>query len=57
MTDIDTIKDIINDAADYIETGKAKAQKVKVGLTLLGSEHGPQELIRGAREADRKSVV
>lgn len=51
MTDIDTIKDIINDAADYIETGKAKAQKVKVGLTLLGSEHGPQELIRGAREA------
>ncbi len=51
MTDIETIKDIFNEAADFIETGKSRKQKIKIGLTLLGSEHGPGVLMNGAMEA------
>lgn len=51
MNDIDMIRNIINEAADYIETGKVKRHKARIGLTLLGSEHGPEVLLKGAQEA------
>lgn len=51
MNDIDVIRSIINEAADFIETGEAKKRRIKIGLTLLGSEHGPEVLLKGAQEA------
>ncbi|MDI6601096.1 MAG: glycine/sarcosine/betaine reductase complex component C subunit alpha [Thermoanaerobacteraceae bacterium] len=50
MKDIEIIKKVINEAADFIETGRGR-KKIKVGLTLLGSEHGPEVLLRGALDA------
>lgn len=42
------------DIADAIETGKF-GSRVKVGLTTLGSEHGTENLVKGAELAARKA--
>ena len=49
-----TISEIFEDLADVLEKGSL-TRKIKVGLTILGSEHGPQELINGAEMAQGKS--
>ena len=48
-----TISEIFEDLADVLEKGSL-TRKIKVGLTILGSEHGPQELINGAEMAQGK---
>lgn len=40
--------------ADAIETGQFK-EKVRVGITTLGSEHGTQNLVKGAELAAKRS--
>ena len=45
--------EVFNEIADGISTGSF-APKVKVGLTILGSELGSQELIKGAEMAIKK---
>ncbi|MCG8483885.1 MAG: glycine reductase, partial [Clostridia bacterium] len=49
-----TIKQLIGstfmDIADAIETGQIQ-EKIKIGLTTLGSEHGTENLIKGAELA------
>lgn len=47
------IGQVFNDIADAIESGTF-AQKVKVGLTTLGSEHGVQEIVKAAEMARSK---
>ncbi len=47
------IAEVLNEAADIIATGKA-AVKARIGLTLLGSEHGPGEVLAGAEAAQRR---
>lgn len=46
----DTIAEIFEEVANGLETGKF-GKKTRVGLTILGSEHGPQELVYGAELA------
>ena len=38
---------VFNEVADALETG-VFGSRIKVGITLLGSEHGVQEVLRGA---------
>lgn len=45
---------VFNDVADAIETGKF-GKKVKVGLTTLGSEHGVDNLVKGAEMASQNA--
>lgn len=47
------IGEVFNDIADAIESGSF-GNRVKVGLTTLGSEHGVQELVIAAEMASRK---
>lgn len=47
------IGEVFLEIADAIMTGEF-GRKVKVGLTTLGSEHGTEELIKGAEMAARK---
>ncbi len=47
------IGEVFNEVADAILTGNF-GSKVKVGLTTLGSEHGTEELVRGAETAAKK---
>lgn len=47
------IGEVFNEVADAILTGNF-GSKVKVGLTTLGSEHGTEELVRGAEMAVKK---
>ncbi|WP_028306717.1 glycine/sarcosine/betaine reductase complex component C subunit alpha [Desulfitibacter alkalitolerans] len=47
-----TISEIFNDIANGIETGNF-GKKTRVGLTILGSELGPQELLAGAEQAQK----
>ncbi|MHB1393390.1 MAG: glycine/sarcosine/betaine reductase complex component C subunit alpha [Clostridia bacterium] len=47
------IGEVFNEIADAIMTGEF-GKRVKVGLTTLGSEHGTEELIRGASMAAKK---
>jgi len=47
------IGEVFNEIADAIMTGEF-GKKVKVGLTTLGSEHGTQELVKGAEAAAKK---
>ena len=47
------IGEVFNEIADAIMTGEF-GKKVKVGLTILGSEHGTQELVKGAEMAANK---
>ncbi len=48
-----TISEVFGEIADAILTGDF-GTKVKVGLTILGSEHGVDELIEGAEMAAKK---
>ncbi len=48
------IGNVFNQIADGLETGSF-AEKIKVGLTTLGSELGAEELIRGAEIAGAKN--
>nr|WP_227761989.1 glycine/sarcosine/betaine reductase complex component C subunit alpha [Zhaonella formicivorans] len=45
-----TISEIFEEMANALETGTF-GRKVRVGLTILGSEHGPKELVYGAELA------
>ena len=44
---------VFNDIADAMETGQF-GEKVKVGLTTLGSEHGVENLVKGAELAQKR---
>ncbi len=54
----DNIKNIIgkvfNDIADAVETGQF-GQKTRVGITVLGSEHGVENIVRGAELAQKRN--
>jgi len=45
---------VFNDIADAVETGQF-GQKVRVGITVLGSEHGVENIIRGAETAQKNN--
>lgn len=45
---------VFNDVADAIETGQF-GEKVKVGITTLGSEHGIENIVKGAELAQTKN--
>ena len=47
------IGEVFNEVADAIMTGNF-GSRTKVGLTILGSEHGAEELVRGAEMAANK---
>ena len=47
------VGEVFNEVADAILTGNF-GSKVKVGLTTMGSEHGTEELVRGAELAAKK---
>ena len=47
------IGEVFNEIADAIMTGEF-GKKVRVGLTTMGSEHGTEELVRGAEMAAKK---
>jgi len=47
------VADVFNQLADAIETGNF-GEKTKIGLTILDSEHGPEELVKGAELAKEK---
>lgn len=53
----ENIKNIIgkvfNDIAGVIETGQLR-EKAKVGITLLGSEHGVDNIVGGAEDAQKR---
>ena len=49
------VSDAFNDIADSIERG-AFAPQVTVGVTVLGSEHGVENVIEGARMAARSGT-
>ena len=46
----DMVSKVLNDIADGIETGEF-GEKVKVGITTEGNEHGVENLVRGAEMA------
>lgn len=50
----DTLKETFEDIAKALETGSF-GQATRVGLTILGSEHGPEELVAGAELAAREN--
>src|SRR6056297_2542349 len=45
---------IFNELADAIESGQF-GEKKKIGLTLLDSEHGPEELEKAAEMAEKNN--
>jgi hypothetical protein len=47
-----TIAEVFEEMAEALETGSF-GKKTRVGLTILGSEHGPEELVRGAELAQK----
>ncbi|MGE5633191.1 MAG: glycine/sarcosine/betaine reductase complex component C subunit alpha [Caulobacteraceae bacterium] len=47
------IGEVFNEVADAIMTGEF-GKKVRVGLTTMGSEHGTEELVKGAEMAAKK---
>jgi len=47
------IGEVFNEVADAIMTGEF-GKRVKVGLTTMGSEHGTEELVKGAEMAAKK---
>ncbi|MDD4753449.1 MAG: glycine/sarcosine/betaine reductase complex component C subunit alpha [Desulfitobacteriaceae bacterium] len=51
----ETIVEVFEDVADALETGSF-GKKIRVGLTILGSEHGPEELVSGAEIAETKNA-
>lgn len=50
----DTIAEVFDEIANALETG-SMGKKTRVGLTILGSEHGPKELVFGAELAQRQN--
>ncbi len=48
------IGEVFLDLAEALETGQF-GHKVKVAVTVLGSEHGPEEIIRGAVLAQKQN--
>lgn len=48
------IKETLYQVAKGIETG-SMGKRPRVAVTLLGSEHGPQEILQGAEEAQRRN--
>ena len=48
------LKDVLFDVADAIETGNF-GSKLRIGITLFGSEHGSKELLRGAELAQQNN--
>lgn len=49
-----TIAEVFEEMAEALETGSF-GRKTRVGLTILGSEHGPEELVRGAELAQKSN--
>lgn len=45
---------VFKDIADAMETGQF-GQKVRVGITVLGSEHGVENIVRGAELAQKRN--
>lgn len=45
---------VFNDIAEAVETGEF-GQKVRVGITTLGSEHGVDNLVKGAELAQKRN--
>lgn len=45
---------VFNDIADAVETGQF-GQKARVGITVLGSEHGIENIVKGAELAQKKN--
>jgi len=50
----ETIAEVFEEVAEALETGSF-GKKTRVGLTILGSEHGPKELINGAELAQSQN--
>ncbi len=50
-----TLKETFEEIAVALETGSF-GKKTRVGLTILGSEHGPEELLRGAELAQSQNT-
>jgi len=48
------IADVFEEMAQAIDTGTF-GKRTRVGLTILGSEHGPEELVRGAELAQKQN--
>ncbi len=48
------IVEVFEEMAQVIETGTFNP-KIRVGLTIMGSEHGPEELVRGAELAQKQN--
>ncbi|TGE37988.1 glycine reductase [Desulfosporosinus fructosivorans] len=48
------IAEVFEEMAQAIETGTF-GQRIRVGLTILGSEHGPEELVWGAELAQKQN--
>ena len=54
MTDVQTmVSNVFNELADALETGNF-GKKTRVGVTILGSEHGVEEVVRGAERAQQQ---
>lgn len=51
---ISTLAEIFEEIAQGLETNSFGPKK-RVGLTILGSEHGPEELVHGAELAQREN--
>jgi hypothetical protein len=49
------IGETLKEIAESIETGRF-GRKLRVGVTVLGSEHGPEEIIRGAEMAQAQNL-
>lgn len=49
---VKTVAKIFNDIADVLETGQY-GEKIKVGITTLGSEHGISNVVKGAELAQK----
>ena len=47
------LAEVFNEIADAMKSGSF-GNKVKIGLTTLGSEHGVEELVKAAEMASRK---
>ncbi|WP_434511761.1 glycine/sarcosine/betaine reductase complex component C subunit alpha [Desulfitobacterium sp. AusDCA] len=50
----EAIADVFDEMAQALETGTF-GKRNRVGLTILGSEHGPEELVRGAELAQKQN--
>ena len=50
------IGEVFNEIADAMESGSF-GNKVKIGLTTLGSEHGVEEMVKAAEMAQENMVI